>query len=328
MEKSEYSPAGEFFHQWWTERIKPFLNFKQYLAQRREILERPELALETRTYDDQTWRSPLQFAIQGNFVPTLLLSLLTSVFFFFAGDPPTTDWKVQRAHVDSLIAIMASGRDAIAQLPETASVQFDNEYSPRRRDDALKEANRRLAVGTRQLWLTKLAPHVDQAENVLRKFMIPFALILGAYFFKIFLRTGQGRHAVHTEQASKVYLYVVTSRLFWLALVGAVCIATTILSIRTDHDTLAAVGYAGLVASGLVSLFVLNSECRRLSLLFGMPLLEGKQRRNSGHNKVFSAIFFANVTSLLLSWAFLFVGSWVWGIGKMAALSLRPGGGQ
>jgi hypothetical protein len=326
MPDTGYSPGGEFIHLWWTERIKPFLNFKQYLAQRREILERPEVTLENRVNNDQTWRSPLQFAIQGTVVPTIILGLLSSVFLFFAGDVPSTNWAGQQAEIAAVITALTTTREVISGLPDTAGFRFANEDTTRGRDDALQEADRRLATVRQRLWVAKVMPHVEQAEKALQKLAVPLTLVLGAYFFKFFLRTGQGRHAVHTEQAARVYLYFVTSAVFWLGLVGTFFLTVTILGARTGKEEIATAGYAGAVVMGLASLVVLNRECRKLSLLFGMPLLEGRRRRKSGHNKVFSTIFYSNLASLIATTLLIGVGSWVWGIGKLLVLSLRPNG--
>jgi hypothetical protein len=325
MNTANYSPAKEFLNEWWTGRIKPFLNFKQYLAQRSEILSRPEVILEVKPLDDKKWRSPLQFALQGAMIPALVLSLLTAAYFFFIAAEPQTDWKGKLAKDSEMIQALKAAEKQLEGLPSNARRRFfdepDHELT---RDDALQEVRRRIQKREGARWILNAGPHVEAAQRKFQNLLGPMTLILGAYFFKTFLRTGQGRKAVNLERAHEVYLYFVTSSVFWLGLLQSICIGLMVLGARTGKGGIVSLSYNCLGVLGLITLILVHNECKKLSVFFGMPLLEGKGRKRSGHHKIFLTILGANFVSMIATFAVFWVVVLCWGLAAMWVTGLRP----
>jgi hypothetical protein len=63
--------ARDLYTKVWTDSLKPFLDFKSYLWQRKEILRHPDLMFPSDILSSKDWKTPLSFAIQG-----LLVSIL------------------------------------------------------------------------------------------------------------------------------------------------------------------------------------------------------------------------------------------------------------
>lgn len=314
MNEPNYSATKEFTNGWWSDKIKPFLDFKSYLAQRRRILDDPTVMLTT-PIDDKTWKSPLKFAIQGVAIPSLLVSLVIGIYFFFVKQPEPT-WKGNQREFTEAVTKL---RDLEAQMKAADPSQqfyFQDDFINRSRDDAIIECQRRIAKLEARQWIFAAAPYVDDAEKKLAKFLSPTFLILAAYFFRWSLKFGQGRSGSNMGRAHEVYLYFVTSSIFWISLIYNVFLVLLILSLRTD-SRLMPVFYACCMVLGIIALVLVNRDCKKLQGVFNLPLLEGKQRKKSGHHKIFSTIFYANILSLVTAWLLMFVVAWTWGIAAM-----------
>jgi hypothetical protein len=311
MNEPNYSPIKEFTSGWWSDKVKPFLDFKSYLAQRRRILADPNVMLTT-PIDDKTWKSPLKFATQGLVIPSLLASLVISVFFFFARQPEPP-WKDgQREFAEAVTKL----RDLEAQMKASSPFEqfyFGDNFVNLSRDEAVKECQQRIAKLEARQWVFVAAPYVDDAEKKLAKFVSPTFLILAAYFFRWSLKFGQGRSGSNIHRAHEVYLYFVTSSIFWISLIYNVFLVLLFLSVRTE-SVLVPVFYGCCMVLGFIAMVLVNRDCKKLQDVFNLPLLEGKGRRTSGHNKIFSTIFYANLLSLVTAGMLLFVAAWMWGI--------------
>jgi len=310
MNESDYSPVKEFTGGWWSDKIKPLFDFKAYLAQRRRILVDPASILTT-PVDDKTWKSPLKFAIQGLAVPTLLMSLIIGIYFFFVKEPEPS-WKHNQNEFSEAVTKLQELEKQIKAADPSQTFTFYDDLVDRPRDDALKECQRRIAALQSRQWIFSAAPFVADAEKKLSKFLPPTMLILAAYFFRWFLKTGQGRTGSNMQRAHEVYLYFVTSSIFWIGLIYNAFLVLLILSLRTESGLMPIFSGSCMVLS-VTALILLNRDCKKLQPVFNLPLLEGKMRKKSGHNKIFSTIFYANFLSLIAAWLLLFVSAWAWG---------------
>ena len=312
MTASGYSPAREFKQKWWSERLKPFLDFKSYLTQRRTILSRPEQMLEAHDPNDKHWKSPLAFALQGLVVPTILFSLIVAVYFFVVREPEPA-WKVNQQQYSENLRQLHDLEKQIDAAPSYQTFTFQDDFVVRDRADALQECRRRITTLESRAWIFNASPHVDAAERKIQRFLSPMMLILAAYFFRRFLRTGQGRSGANMDRAHEVYLYFVTSCIFWVALFQSTCLVLLLLAARTGKDYLFGPLMLSQTILGIIGLIMLNKECKKLTPIFGLPLLEGKARKKSGHHKIFSTIFYSNLLSLVVSYLVLIIAAW--GIG-------------
>src|ERR1051325_5231142 len=134
MNEIDYSPAKEFTGNWWSERIKPFLDFRSYLAQRRRILADPNVIFAP-PVDDKNWKSPLKFAIQGLAVPTLIASLVGSIYFFLVKEPDPTYKQDERKFTEAVTKLQALESRIKAAAPDEM-FHFYDESIDRPRDDA------------------------------------------------------------------------------------------------------------------------------------------------------------------------------------------------
>ncbi|MHC4235557.1 MAG: hypothetical protein ACYSUQ_10620, partial [Planctomycetota bacterium] len=298
-------------------------DFRSYLAQRRKIISRPEVILAADSPRGKDWKSPLMFALQGLVLPTAICSLIAGLFFFFVKEPDP-GWKAnERQYSEGLRALEDLEQEILAAAPEQ-TFRFSDEFIERDRDDALQECRDRITKLKARGWLFRAAPHVDRAERRLRRFLPPAMLIFAAYFFRWFLRFGQGRSAMHVDRAHEVYLFFVTSCIFWVNLLHSTCLVVLLLALRTEKELMLTPAYVCTFALGITGLVLLNKECKKLMPVFNLPLLEGKKRKRSGHHKIFSTIFYSNALSLALSYVLLVLAAWGWGLVAYWLTVLRP----
>lgn len=323
MNEDNYSPAGEFVQKWWTNRIKPFLDVKSYLAQRREILSHPEVILAAGSSRRKDWKSPLTFAGQGLVLPMVIAWLVVGLFSFFVNEPDP-GWKAnERQYYKDLKTLADFEQQILAAAPDQ-TFRFLDDFVERDRENALQECRNRISKRKALGWIFRAAPHVDKAERILSPALPIATLIIASYFFGWLLRFGQGKSAMHVDRAREVYLYFVTSCLFWLNLLMSTCCVVLILALRAEEERLSSAAYACSIALGITGLVLLNKECKKLMPVFNLPLLEGKKRKLSGYHKIFSTICYSNVLSLPLSYALLFLAAWGCGLVNYWLTGLRP----
>ena len=312
---TQYSPIKEFREKWWTERIKPFLDFNEYLTQRREILLRPEIILDQHSPEDNKWQSPLKFALRGLAVPTILFQLVVGVYFFFVKEPAPI-WNDTKVQYSENIKKLRDLEQQIEQSSPNQTFTFFDDFKELKKDEALQKSRNQITKLESRRWLIDAAPHVDSAKKKLNKILTPFMLIIAAYFFRYFLKFGQGRNGKNIDRAHEVYLYFVTSCVFWITLIDSFCIQVVILGARTNKEMLVGPLLVCHIILGIIAMIMLNKECKKLMPVFELPLLDGKQFKKSGHHKIFSTVFYSNVLSLLVSYVFVFLTAWGWGLGS------------
>lgn len=315
MSEAEYSPLKEFVHDWWAAKVKPFLDFKSYLAQRRRILSDPQLILTT-PIDGKVWKSPLKFAIQGLVVPALVASLLVGVHSFFIPKASQNPGDGIAAFDERIAQLRALEKEIEATDPEWP-------YSLGSRDDALRDCRQGIAALEARRWIVEAEPFVVSAVKKLDKLVAPIMLILAAFAFRWLLASGQGRTGTNIRRAREVYLYFVTSSVFWTGLIYTTLLVLLDLSLRAGLSAAAAVYYCAALLFGVVSLVLANRDCKKLQALFSLPLLQGPMRRTSGHHKIFSSIFFANALSFVATIVLMNIAAWVWGVTAMFIERLR-----
>lgn len=320
MNSTSYSPAKEFIGDLWSDKIKPWLDFKSYLAQRHRILADPAVILTT-SIDNHSWKSPLKFALQGLAVPTLLISLIVGIYSFVAQEAEPTWKQDQRELIEALTALRKLEIE-IKAAPPTQTFTFIDDLVDRPRDDALKECQRRIAKTESQQKFFSVAPFVDAAEGKLSNLLAPTMLIIAAYFFGGFLKTGQGRSGSNMNRASEIYLYFATSSTFWLGLGMCACAGIRMIS-HEIMPQLEGIFFFGYIVLGLIGLVILNRDSKKLQEIFDLPLLEGKNRNVSGHHKIFSAIIYANFVSSIIAFILYFISSWCWGLTTMWISRIR-----
>jgi hypothetical protein len=74
------SPWQDLYKTIWSDKIKPFFDFRAYVNQRREIIRHPDLEFSPELTSAAEWKSPLAFAIQGVVVTLLIVKALTWSF--------------------------------------------------------------------------------------------------------------------------------------------------------------------------------------------------------------------------------------------------------
>jgi hypothetical protein len=274
IETSSYSPGKEFIRTWWTDKIKPFIDFREYLSQRRWILHQPDIIIEPPPSGTHLWRSPLRFALQGLAVPAVLVSVVASVSDFFVKpiDPP---WREEQNRIEfELLKLKYEPANSNPELIRTASEELRARLKP-----------------------FQLASHVAASVKTYLKAGPTFSVIIGAYCFGFFLRRGIGRNAVNAKRALEVYLYFITSCLFWYGIVGTFGVSVLVL---VDSSGISSLAFDVLV--GLAAIDALNARCMALPRLFGLPFWPGT-------HKIVSSVLYSNMLVTILLTAFIVFSS-------------------
>jgi hypothetical protein len=117
------SPAREF----WSDKIREFIDAREFFRQRSEILKTPELMLNPPTKEPDKWSSPITFALQSILLQLLVFSALSQVFEYC---PRTTQslFKLSRATPELEIERIFSNQKK--QLDETTLVIVEVKRSP------------------------------------------------------------------------------------------------------------------------------------------------------------------------------------------------------
>lgn len=250
---SDPPPARELRVTLWNDRIKPWIDIRSYLRQRRIILANPELDFPHALESSPDWKSPLQFAIQGTIVIAFVVGLLGKVFATFVEPRPVTvlqverddsvgyfvphtvgggaTWETRQKILADYIATLSTELDSIKRNKDNMSflepVPYSDAYNPvllilggsiaskRPRSEIVPLYEKELKVLRRQLRNAELAPYVEEAGKTFRPVFGGISLVLAAYFFGILIRKGRSRGLGRADGGQIAFLYFVTASLFW-----------------------------------------------------------------------------------------------------------------
>lgn len=166
--------------EWWEKHLKPLIDFKSFLRQRRAILQNHDLAhCAHPPYDG--WKNPFAFALSASTLTFTVLALIGIAFHTLFPDPDLkNDWI---AH------------DLQAQLNSSVS-------TPQAREQIMADLNDHLSGLT--------VPH----EGIVLTAGIPLVVYFLGVFFPRFVAR-KARSAPYASSAREIVYYYFTARTFW-----------------------------------------------------------------------------------------------------------------
>jgi hypothetical protein len=208
---------GELHKKVWSDSIKPFLDFRAYLNQRREIVRHPDLQFAPDRTSSAEWKTPLGFAIQGVLVTLLIIKALgwsfsavfrppekTELYIEFTSDTKTeifpqkipvgeSIWKFRSTLARKDLAQLTAELQRIRNSNNTQTFRGPVQYSTRPiptafflsagRNDAEKEYTDEIANVERQLNTYEFMENYEFVSKVVKDYSPAVTFFLAAYIF-------------------------------------------------------------------------------------------------------------------------------------------------
>lgn len=311
------SPLQEIWHS----KIGYWLDFRKYLRQRTRILRSPELVFDPPD-DDDDWKSPLAFAVQGLVLVAVIVSLLDGVLGTFL-TAPAPYWKEQEKAILADIAeyqakVQSTDEQESFAIMYPGDLMFPAEVSKETYEAFLRQ---QISILEGQLAYVRMTPDRDKASGVLDKFLMPVTLLLAAYLFRCFLKLGLGKRASHCEGAHIAYLYIFTAAMFWPNFVYILAVAvlrnvfTYIPDFAARPESAVVLPAVPLAAIAWIQYIAIKLRARFQKLF----RLTAKQGVIMGDEKVGNSLFWAGlvtfvcviVTMILLSHLYAYGIHWI-----------------
>lgn len=202
--------------------LKNWIDFRDYLHQRRKLLDDPRIIGDTEPRA-KNWRSPLKFAIQGTVFVALLVSLINGAFELsfkatHKGNAPKTESEEQLDEVrERLSAYSRNPGDALRILRA-------EDFPPGRAVITEGDIKANLAGQIADLEEYILFErNADKAKEGLDKLIVASMLFLSAFFFSKLVRIDKNVEYVCNPRVA--YLYLITAHTFWFNLTSAIAVA-------------------------------------------------------------------------------------------------------
>jgi hypothetical protein len=190
------------FNEWWEKRLKPFIDLRSFLHQRRLILRNPELAYCTEA-PEKHWKQPFEFALSASLLMWGFCVLLGLFFHTVFPDPDTANDWISLSMVAQIDAKDAHLR-AIGVGDEQHAVA----------NDAQRDADEKSAKAD-------LEDHQHQNsisfrhEELLPAIGIPLAIYLIGVLYPAIISRTRASSAPRAAAARRIVYYYFASRTFW-----------------------------------------------------------------------------------------------------------------
>lgn len=240
----------------WTEWLKPYLDFRAYFRQRKQLVGSPEAALISTGTLPRDWGSPLTFAVQGMFV-TIFFVKAISWTFSAAFKPPqeivaTVDvekngevrtylnavpigesilkFKAEQAQKD--LDALRIGLQEVENSRETSGFNGPVHYSARdvplalliypldhdmKKSEAEAAYNQEIEKVEAKKSELELLEYQESVSEMLEDYIPALSLFISAYLFSIFSRIGRKRYSARGRE-SEIFLYYITARLIFVVM--------------------------------------------------------------------------------------------------------------
>jgi hypothetical protein len=251
------SPWQDLYKTIWSDKIKPFFDFRAYVNQRREIIRHPDLEFSPELTSAAEWKGPLAFAIQGVVVTLLIVKALTWSFATAFHPPEAMELYIEfegstRKIIPQSIPVGESiwsfrsniARKDIATLKEelyniqnSTAEDFPGPtpYSERpvplafilsaatipsnlSRNVAELQFRQEVAKVERQLTTYVFMENYTKVSSAVGDYAIPITFFLSSYFFLVLCRVDRGPYDMRGREQD-LYLYYVIARLFTVNLI-------------------------------------------------------------------------------------------------------------
>lgn len=183
------------FAEWWEKRLRPFIDLRSFLHQRRLILQHPELTYCTQA-PEKHWKLPFEFALSASLLTFGFCAIIGLMFHTAFPDPDTKhDW-IARA-ISARIGVLDSQRKTINPAdPKYASVAAREESA---RED-LREHINGMSI-----------PH----GNILVTVGTSLLVYLIGVFYPALVRLTPARAAPRASSVRRIVYYYFAARTFW-----------------------------------------------------------------------------------------------------------------